>query len=644
MKTTKLVFIALLLFLFSFQSCFYGRAGYKSIDRQYFGNIEVKVVNEPYIKKRFSLLPIGASFGGALMFSNMYLNTEIESQLSISYGFLGLTAAMIVQQFFPFKADYNRVEAGVKASKRLSRKDNENYIYIVSDNKHILFPSSAANGFTADKPEHITFYYNYFKDSQMVGDFILRTAKNADDKTLLELIKLFYAHKEIVAAKRSYVMHSTTYNEFQSRQNNFPKVLSQSDEMAMYSELIENYSQFAIYQTRYGKQTSYENAIFSRLYKLINVYADLLKLIEDIPYAIDINNARNKAIEIAPNVNALVDLKMKFGADFRPAIEKKGASLVYNDPVNNFNSYFTNFGNSSFVLNDSFQYIGVHNGQANGSGVKRDGDEYWVGTFSDGELKGKGKYFGNHTYEGEFNNGEKNGFGIAKGYNGKVPVSWLHSSTPEYIEFEGKWVDGLPDYGKLVSPKTGMWYEGDFLMGRFDGNGTIRFPEATRVTGNWTDHQPNGSMKFEVWTLMGLIKQTEYYNCYSWEDINKYRSIFNNEWRQEWSSTGSSSYSSSSTSKEDNKEQQEIILKAKNVSDCISEIEKKLVLNKSFTTKEQEAWGNGSCVLCSWDLTYVYESSVWTKKGWYLHTTFGDTGPFTTKHEAIEALCKKRFE
>ncbi len=117
------------------------------------------------------------------------------------------------------------------------------------------------------------------------------------------------------------------------------------------------------------------------------------------------------------------------------------------------------------------------------------GDDYW-GEFKDGVFDGMGKMdlLGSRIYEGQFKNGLKNGKGKVIVYeNTFIECEYLNDElvgdvTIKYYNgdiYAGSIVDFMPSGKGKYMFKTGEVYEGDFLYGKFEGNGIFKTNDRT---------------------------------------------------------------------------------------------------------------------------------------------------------------------
>ncbi len=117
----------------------------------------------------------------------------------------------------------------------------------------------------------------------------------------------------------------------------------------------------------------------------------------------------------------------------------------------------------NLLLKSGAKYEGdFENGRFNGFGVytypKEDAGDYYKGHWKDGKLSGKGKFVfsDGEQYEGDFENNLRNGFGVH---------TYSKESAGDY--YEGHWKDNEKSgKGKLVW-KDGTKQEGIFENGSF---------------------------------------------------------------------------------------------------------------------------------------------------------------------------------
>lgn len=106
-------------------------------------------------------------------------------------------------------------------------------------------------------------------------------------------------------------------------------------------------------------------------------------------------------------------------------------------------------------------------------------------------------------------------------------------------------------------------------------------------------------------------------------------------------SSGSSSSSSSVNVKNDIENQN----KAKEIKECISEFEKELKINPSYSSDNCQAWSTSTGNLGGWDFSYIIEDKFMKEKGWYIHHDgLPDDGPFYTKLEVIKKYCEYKYQ
>ena len=138
---------------------------------------------------------------------------------------------------------------------------------------------------------------------------------------------------------------------------------------------------------------------------------------------------------------------------------------------------------------DGTIYVGqIKNNEITGTGKYffPNGTTY-IGEVLNGFRHGFGKFESNKeeiSYEGNWKNGLKNGFGIMK-KKGSI--------------YEGNWKDGFIDGKGKLKWKSGNVYKGDFKMGKMDGNGyMIWFNEHKKYSGEWKNNIQNG-FGVEIW-------------------------------------------------------------------------------------------------------------------------------------------------
>jgi hypothetical protein len=113
----------------------------------------------------------------------------------------------------------------------------------------------------------------------------------------------------------------------------------------------------------------------------------------------------------------------------------------------------------------------------------------YKGNFKDGKMAGKGNlvWKDGDTYEGDFKNDLRNGFGV---------LTYSKQSVGDY--YKGLWRDGkMSGKGKLVW-KTGETFEGNFENGLKNGFGVLSYSKESSgdyYEGHWKDNKKSGKGK-----------------------------------------------------------------------------------------------------------------------------------------------------
>ena len=149
--------------------------------------------------------------------------------------------------------------------------------------------------------------------------------------------------------------------------------------------------------------------------------------------------------------------------------------------------------NPHFVLKGSWK-----NDEFTGWGIKclRNG-EIFEGKFINGELNGKGIYKnGNNTYEGDFINNERYG-------NGEL--------TTEKFNYKGEFKNNkLEGQGQIDFFEEGQRYEGTFSENEINGKGTYKWKNGDKYIGEMKNGKMNGFGKY--FCNNGKIYEGEYVN------------------------------------------------------------------------------------------------------------------------------------
>ena len=134
----------------------------------------------------------------------------------------------------------------------------------------------------------------------------------------------------------------------------------------------------------------------------------------------------------------------------------------------------------------------------------------YVGQIKNNEITGTGKYFfpNGTTYIGEVLNGFRHGFGKFESKKEELSYegNWKNGLKNGFgtmkkkgSTYEGNWKDGFIDGKGKLKWKSGNVYKGDFKLGKMDGNGyMIWFNEHKKYSGEWKNNIQNG-FGVEIW-------------------------------------------------------------------------------------------------------------------------------------------------
>ena len=143
-------------------------------------------------------------------------------------------------------------------------------------------------------------------------------------------------------------------------------------------------------------------------------------------------------------------------------------------------------------------------------------------------------------YEGEYLNGQKNGFGKYYYSNGNVHIGnykndkkngkgthfWLSGAR-----YDGNYRDNWKDGEGTYYWSNGDTYKGQFSEGKFDGYGTLTYSSGNKYIGNYKNDKRNGKGTF-YWKD-GSKYEGDWVNdkrtgtgIYSWEDGERYEGDF----------------------------------------------------------------------------------------------------------------------
>ena len=134
----------------------------------------------------------------------------------------------------------------------------------------------------------------------------------------------------------------------------------------------------------------------------------------------------------------------------------------------------------------------------------------YVGQIKNNEITGTGKYFfpNGTTYTGEVLNGFRHGFGKFESIKEELSYegNWKNGLKNGFgtmkkkgSTYEGNWKDGFIDGKGKLKWKSGNVYKGDFKMGKMDGNGyMIWYNENKKYSGEWKNNIQHG-FGVEIW-------------------------------------------------------------------------------------------------------------------------------------------------
>ena len=197
--------------------------------------------------------------------------------------------------------------------------------------------------------------------------------------------------------------------------------------------------------------------------------------------------------------------------------------------------YFGKFKNGLFhgkgilIRSDSSVYTGTFkNGLPNGKGnfIYSDSTTY-KGKFLNGKHHGFGKLSKNLInsltyYEGQWEDGQRNGNGICRYSDGYYDGEWkddLRNGAGKYVFFKdgsyyvGFWENDLR-HGKGYSENYNVSiYDGQWKNGVRSGYGTFKIKNLGTYFGNWKNNYMNGRGKMIY--IDGTIEETNYYNGFN---------------------------------------------------------------------------------------------------------------------------------
>ena len=160
--------------------------------------------------------------------------------------------------------------------------------------------------------------------------------------------------------------------------------------------------------------------------------------------------------------------------------------------LGNFDSDFLSKDKKKFVGDNSVEFIGNFINDKPSDGKLIFPSKKYVSAYWGGEFKKPIEYYSTYfddgfcLYEGGFLNDEFHGKGIYLEIDGS-------------ISFEGNFINGVRngfgiDYDLYDWNKTGKYYEGQFLNSYWNGSGILYFPESGKINyeGNFLNNQFHG--------------------------------------------------------------------------------------------------------------------------------------------------------
>lgn len=112
--------------------------------------------------------------------------------------------------------------------------------------------------------------------------------------------------------------------------------------------------------------------------------------------------------------------------------------------------------------------------------------------------------YGDRSYEGEFKNGKKDGFGTFKWSNGaSFTGKWKEDNRVEGIDnmyggfhYEGQYKNNLREGRGKFTWTDGSFYEGEWIKDNMNGRGIKKWPDGSRYEGEWKNGLHNGKGKY----------------------------------------------------------------------------------------------------------------------------------------------------
>ena len=203
----------------------------------------------------------------------------------------------------------------------------------------------------------------------------------------------------------------------------------------------------------------------------------------------------------------LIEDSISFTDLKKQTVEERSTNLFYE----------TLSGKGKLFLKNGFLYYGpvkygilTCDNPSDESEIKFPDGTIYVGQIKNNEITGQGKYFfpNGTTYTGELLNGFRHGFGKFESPKEELSYegNWKNGLKNGYgvmkkkgSTYEGNWKDGFIDGKGKLTWKSGNIYKGDFKMGKMDGNGyMIWFNENKKYSGEWKNNVQDG-FGVEIW-------------------------------------------------------------------------------------------------------------------------------------------------
>lgn len=568
---------------------------------------------------------------------------------------------------------------------KYNRQNSNNYVnyYFVGNDIYLTTPKTLTEYHFQDVQD--VRLYQMLYPNQPAEGAIERTLTNASvpEEVLVEILSQLKPNQtQEKDLKRRYTLATADLNTFIVRQDTYNS-LKTSEMPGQAAKRVKAFEQLELYRKRIGTTTSFDNQIIDNIYKNCSIQ-QIDKLIDWYP---DYPRYRDLVKQYITSIYNISDLKValsRFGATFKNEVENRAVQQVLSTPTS-ISLFAYHFPSSKYLLaKDNTLFVGkIPNtgGIASGEGImydKSDGS-YWQGTFVSGVLNGpnckvqaskysyeggylmgkkSGKgtlnYYNKYTYSGDFYNDEMHGSGSFSG--GLSEISLVSMSG----NYSGKMANGYAHgYGKLSFENGEAWYEGGFVDGRFEGNGTIRYPNGVRFTGPWKNHDPNGKFHIYKYTMLGLIREDYYQEMYSWKDMGKGEEALIGKWNdaraddrrrdrereQEEEAKEKAERLAEQKVKEAEKEQKTLDKCIKELNESLSTVEaidKANLLDKIVGLEKVD-------VVYSNDSFWGDNATIWKKPNgeWYSNTGgmfADDQGPYRSKDQAMEKVCKIRLK